>query len=678
MEGGSQDEGSGSSKEDEGKEKSVEGNEKEHLFTKEIVDLSGTSPVMAGSGRPLIPRSAVGPKDREREDIEKDMKRKGRVTKAKKTDTKKREEQEEETDTEMVAESGDEEDMDTEGTEMSQTDESAEGKRKSRMVKKRKAEQEPELSPVQSGTMDAFMAEVERMCKEVALIKELSEKNADTKTEIKEKARHLVKIAKKAASLKLKINLKAPPAPYNFEKVADTPNTGLGVFPTFGKESAPGCSLLLPKETGTRLCERCKDEIGKEVRIREEIERNIERVETMEEEEKRKLLCQNWPEEVYKVTNETQGRVTKEPLGVTSVILVAEEEAQRLLKEKENWMDHFTGHAGLLQRVTEGKGKTFKCRRQSALAQVDEIELEDPSVSDIYITVLDRSNSNATWDVLRTIKRITVEEEKLNMTAVGKWEAGIVRKITECVFRESNRKVNILGPTIRTQTETIVVKSEGKTFADLVKGVKEAVGQEGSTRIRNLRKTRDGSVILHTDGVNTEQMRKQIVDNVDGATAAVGGLKQVEVLDLDPTVTKGDIVDEVKKLTTQLEQNQITIDNPRMTSSGFQVANITAPKSITDRLLHMGVIRIGWTSCRLKERIKIDRCVNCLKLGHTAPRCPDGQEEKRCLKCTEKGHLASACTNEAFCISCNKKGHRNDSFTCPTYREIVQKRRAEK
>lgn len=199
------------------------------------------------------------------------MKKNDEMTKVMKKDTKKSEDKDGETDTEMVLESDREENMDTGGTERSQTDESLEGKRRTRLVKKRKVDQEPELSPVQSGAMDAFLAEVEKLCKEVELIKELSEKNANTKIKIKEKARYVVKMTKKVATLRLKINQKAPPVPFNYEKVPDTPKTSLGVLPIFGTTTLPGPTY----------CQRCKDEIGKEERTRKE----LERAENMEDEQ---------------------------------------------------------------------------------------------------------------------------------------------------------------------------------------------------------------------------------------------------------------------------------------------------------------------------------------------------------------------------------------------------------
>lgn len=170
------------------------------------------------------------------------MKKNDEMTKVMKKDTKKSEDKDGETDTEMVLESDREEDMDTGGTERSQTDESLEGKRRTRLVKKRKTDQEPELSPVQSGAMDAFLAEVEKLCKEVELIKELSEKNANTKIKIKEKARYLVKMTKKVATLRLKINQKAPPVPFNYEKVHSEDKPGSA--PHIWNDDSSGTNIL--------------------------------------------------------------------------------------------------------------------------------------------------------------------------------------------------------------------------------------------------------------------------------------------------------------------------------------------------------------------------------------------------------------------------------------------------
>lgn len=103
----------------------------------------------------------------------------------------------------------------------------------------------------------------------------------------------------------------------------------------------------------------------------------------------------------------------------------------------------------------------------------------------------------------------------------------------------------MLTPGGKEETEMIVIKStQGKTFAEMVKGVKEAVGTQERGGIKNLRKTK-GDVMLLTDRNNTGKLIKDI-EEMEGVKSFIGGRKHLEILDLDPTVLKEEIMDAVK------------------------------------------------------------------------------------------------------------------------------------
>lgn len=206
----------------------------------------------------------------------------------------------------------------------------------------------------------------------------------------------------------------------------------------------------------------------------------------------------------------------------------------------------------------------------------------------------------------------------------------------------------------------------------MVKSVKDGIGTTNiDVTVKNMKRTKDVSVVIVTTG-NAESLRKEIENKVDGVRTAVGGRKTIEILDLDPTVTKNDVISEIQKVASSDEQEDSTVDALRSTNSGFQIAILTVPRSLGDRLVQIGALRIGWTSCRVKEKINIDRCINCLQISHHSSKCKEPKAaEVKCLRCAESGHIAKDCVNERYCVKCEVKGHRNDTYACPHYREMV-------
>lgn len=107
--------------------------------------------------------------------------------------------------------------------------------------------------------------------------------------------------------------------------------------------------------------------------------------------------------------------------------------------------------------------------------------------------------------------------------------------------------------------------------------------------------------------------------------------------------------------------------------SGEQVATVNLTQVQAHNVIQDGPIKVGWSRCRIKEKITIPRCTNCLKVGHIAQLCrAKKSQRKKCIKWTQEGHTASDCTAEMRrCITCSQDGHRSDSMRCPRYRKLV-------
>lgn len=672
------DEGGGESKEKEGKSKSeeVERNYEERRAgmqekekkkkkdnkerTLDLIDLTEKSPVLAGShvdeaGNPMTtrPEAVLQESAKECENMD---------------------------NPEGLTQHATPKDSDAMETDVGETEDSEAVEEEARKQRrKRKREKDVELSPVLSDGMSKMLSEIDRLCTEVECMKKYTREFVNTKKEIKEKANQMSNIAKQIAKVRNSIVFRTPMEPYQFEMITQKSKKVLEEVTSCSQE---GKANEAKKDEQPMYCGRCRDEIGKEERIVKEIVQELDRVNELGEEDIKILVKKDWPVGVYKNTKIKQGKITKEPLDVPAVVMIAEEEAKRLCQGADNWIDRMAGRPGLLKTVAVKKHKPYKSRRQSLLISLEEEGDEEPEYSDVYVLVVDMSDFKSSWEAISTICRNAVEAKQINVAMIGNTDNVTIRKMYESLLRNSDKEVVILTPggAGSRRSESIIVKNstaEARSFADLLKGVKEGVDPSSlNVNIKNIKKTKDGGVMIVTDGSNTDRLMKEIEDKVGGTRTALGGRKTVEILDLDPTVTKEEVVEGLNRVASVEERADTVVDSLRATNSGFQFAQLSVPRRLGEKLIQAGTICIGWTSCRVKERIHIDRCINCLQIGHISSRCTEPRsKDVKCLRCACTGHLAKNCEKDRYCVKCEVLGHRNDTFACPFYREMVQKRR---
>lgn len=108
------------------------------------------------------------------------------------------------------------------------------------------------------------------------------------------------------------------------------------------------------------------------------------------------------------------------------------------------------------------------------------------------------------------------------------------------------------------------------------------------------------------------------------------------------------------------------------TQYGTQNATVVLKKKWVNDLCKKGTIRIGWTLCRIRERVNIIRCYRCLEFGHNKSECQGEDKREMCLKCGKTDHCAKNCTEKSLCITCKRKGHRADQTRCLNIRKLIQ------
>nr|XP_041632103.1 uncharacterized protein LOC121502489 [Drosophila kikkawai] len=169
---------------------------------------------------------------------------------------------------------------------------------------------------------------------------------------------------------------------------------------------------------------------------------------------------------------------------------------------------------------------------------------------------------------------------------------------------------------------------------------------------------------------------RESIEKVLGDTASVRATTEdskvlvLEVRNIDPIATKQDVC---AALAGQFnfEAERVNVRSMRRSFAETQTAIISLPVSLAKAVLHRGEVRIGWTICRIRERLGPVRCFRCLEPGHIAIHCKGPVDRSGCcINCGEPGHKAASCNKEPSCFICSAAGrketrHKAGARGCP-------------
>lgn len=234
-----------------------------------------------------------------------------------------------------------------------------------------------------------------------------------------------------------------------------------------------------------------------------------------------------------------------------------------------------------------------------------------------------------------------------------------------------NKTVNRTGT-----TEAIILSSEGKTYAELLREVKTNIKpKEIGVEIQNVRRTRNGNMILTIEGGRDklEPLKLSIENKLPNISARTTEKKQriFHIYDIDPVTTKEEVKTEVEAA-LQAPNSGIEIRSMRPCGTENQAATVIVDPELGEKMKNTRFLKIGWSSCRVKERISVERCRNCLQYGHPTKTCKRDCRAQLCYNCGEEGHQANQCKKEPYCFDCNKKAHKSGTTKCPVYQKVLR------
>ena len=230
----------------------------------------------------------------------------------------------------------------------------------------------------------------------------------------------------------------------------------------------------------------------------------------------------------------------------------------------------------------------------------------------------------------------------------------------------------------------LIKKSEEMSFADLLRKVKvDPTLTTLGEKVSSIRQTHSGDLLLELqttgDQPQTSKFRDQLATAIGDGTS-VKGLTQETLLvikDIDEVTTSEEVREAVEAQFDDV-RSVCTVKSLTKAYRGTQTAVISIPNTIAGKVLEVGKVRIGWVSCRIREKIQIIRCFKCHGFGHLSWNCRSGADRSKfCRRCGEEGHFAKSCQKDSKCMLCDETAegcskHTTGSYRCPAYQKALQ------
>ncbi|XP_028164420.1 uncharacterized protein LOC114355667 [Ostrinia furnacalis] len=207
--------------------------------------------------------------------------------------------------------------------------------------------------------------------------------------------------------------------------------------------------------------------------------------------------------------------------------------------------------------------------------------------------------------------------------------------------------------------------------------------EEMKLKVRSVRKTRNGGVIISTETKQDMEKLKSSVNLVNSGLTVDETNKRkprIIIIGVPCSMAEADVLKCIyeqnlaDKLPTMSRDTFLTSIKLSHKSGRKNLENtnyvIEVPAVIRKALISQDRLFINWTSCPVRDFTLVTRCFKCQQYGHAAKTCKAASPT--CGHCGEDGHSIQECSKKADspkCATCLrfKKpcGHKTGDTECP-------------
>lgn len=398
------------------------------------------------------------------------------------------------------------------------------------------------------------------------------------------------------------------------------------------------------------------------------------------------ILDAEWPEDMYKTTQvEVLNSKSFNLDGDYAVLLdLTEPKRDRAI---ENLSIKYPEMEALIQ-TNDGQ---IDYLINTVSTRVRNQEISEKTTA-IYVLPLESDkagfdNVEDTYEKIKALKE-TMEvhpTDNLNLILNERLNLNYMRKIIEHVFYSTSLKIRLMTAESRPKTQMekqsrpqvgkVVVKRGDSTYAELLKSVKSKVDiAKVGVQVKTIRKTAKGDLLLEVQGgmQKADRLKEAIKKDVGKDVKITNNEVTIHIYDIDATTSQEEVEEAVVREVGHGEAHTVKVKSMRPSWDGNQIATVLASKFIANRMILAKVIRIGWVNCRVRERVTVPRCFNCLEFGHRASECKGPDRSNACLNCYQTDHKAKECKNTHYCLACKTNEHRSDTTRCPRFRQLIR------
>ncbi|KAK9675269.1 hypothetical protein QE152_g40490 [Popillia japonica] len=241
-----------------------------------------------------------------------------------------------------------------------------------------------------------------------------------------------------------------------------------------------------------------------------------------------KIIDHNWPASCYKNTVTVDRKVIRERKGDVAVVVSPNSptSGQALEQIKTNFPEALPL---LEENLEEGRIEYVKTKTETILSKGSKGETS--RVLYMLPYAIDPAGINdlrKLYDTIGQLKEAMAEQntKKIKLVALGNLDSDYMRKCAEHIYRGTTNMIEIVtnkqissGKKETQQLEKMVIRSEGKQYADILRTIKSSVDiDKVGIKIKSIKKTTKGDVMLEIQGGadKAEALKRGILNKSQG------------------------------------------------------------------------------------------------------------------------------------------------------------------
>lgn len=392
------------------------------------------------------------------------------------------------------------------------------------------------------------------------------------------------------------------------------------------------------------------------------------------------LVDRTWDEDLFKNTEVKEGNplICKDAVVRVTITESTENETDsfhKLFIDKYPELEMMKEDYGVLEQSVTLKTSNRK-------------EVFDPKI----IQIKCNGEEENLFEKLCMVKNELEDREWIALHEVGSVEGNRFRKLVEGIFHDTGTKVIIYSNARKKQPRTyatavarerktfgIIVGDKNNSYNETLKQVKTAMSENKINKgIQGIRSIRDGKVLITMDKneavmASVEKALKTHTKTSDSDVLKLGETDMrthIHIRGMDSITTKEEIQTCIKDILKLTDDEELRTSELRPNANNTQAITVTLRKKDAAVLIEHKYIRIGYSNCRVEERVNVTRCRRCWEYGHNSANCQAEDRSKNCFKCGQEGHIGKDCKNDDWCPLCKLK-HKAGSGKCESFKRSL-------